>query len=106
KTYFFDRSIPQLQDQGELQYGLIAQEVQEVLPAVVEEVKIPAILDEKGKVAHEGIDVLGVKYDALIPVLIAALKEQKALIGSQVSANDDLKRKLDEQAKQIAELKE
>jgi hypothetical protein len=54
----------------ELEYGLIAQEVQELFPDIVKTVN-----KEKG--------YLGVSYVQLVPILIQALKEQQQLIDSQ-----------------------
>lgn len=50
-----------------MDFGLIAQEVQEVLPSIVSQTS-------KG--------ILGIDYDALIPFLIEAIKEQQQIIDS------------------------
>ncbi len=47
------------------QYGFIAQDVEKVLPDVVQ---------------GDGDDIKSLKYDALIPVLVEAIKELKAEI--------------------------
>jgi len=60
---------------GELQYGLIAQDVQKIIPSLV-------IASENGDLA--------MNYVGLIPVLIQALKEQQSQIEalkSQISEN-------------------
>ena len=51
------------------QYGFIAQEVKEILPSVV-------TYDEHKK-------LYAVAYDAVIPVLVEAIKEQQAEIDNQ-----------------------
>lgn len=56
---------------GQRDIGVIAQEVQQVVPEVVREVKDSLF---------EGGDYLSVGYDQLVPVLIEAIKELKAEI--------------------------
>ena len=64
-----------------LEYGVMAQEVQKVLPYAV------SITDEdKGH--------LGVSYVQLLPVLIEAMKEQQAEIETQKAKIDDLETRL------------
>ena len=60
--------------EGEHSYGVIAQEVQKVIPEIVKE-------RDNG--------MLAVKYDQLVPVLIEAVKDQQKQI-------DELKKKLEE----------
>lgn len=48
------------------QFGLIAQEVKEVLPEIVV---------EKALVAEDGTEYIGLNYEKLIPILVAAVKE-------------------------------
>ena len=73
------------------QYGLIAQEIQEVLPHSVDEVHIPPVLDEKGEVLTEGTTVKAVDYQVLIPILVAATQEQQALIEKQAAQIEELR---------------
>lgn len=59
---------------GNLQHGLIAQELQSVFPEMVKEIYHPVFI--KGKFdRHEKIT--GVNYNMLIPVLIKAVQEQQ-----------------------------
>lgn len=51
------------------EYGFIAQEVQKVLPEIVKEKKMI--------VEGEEMDVMGVNYEMVIPILTQALKEQR-----------------------------
>jgi hypothetical protein len=62
--------------------GLIAQEVQSVVPEVVQSVKTPPQRDAKGKPVSKGgqSEFLSVNYDGLIPVLINAIQEQQRQI--------------------------
>jgi len=83
KTYMFrTEEYPNLHLSTELQNGMIAQEMQEVVPNLVRNVKIPAELDSLGNEVSPVLDVLAVKYEGLIPLLISAVQEQQALITS------------------------
>ena len=76
---------------SEKQIGVIAQEIEEVLPELV-------VTDNEGFKA--------VKYENLTPVLIEAMKEQQAIIDSQQKEIDELKAansKLQSQIEQILE---
>ena len=68
------------QDDG-LHYGLIAQEVREVLPEMV-----------SGEESGEGM--LGLNYGELVPVLVKAVQEQQAEIDSQAEQIADLETRL------------
>lgn len=54
------------------QVGVIAQSVQEVLPEAVSQAKV---------VEGDDTEYLGVRYTELIPLMIAAIQEQQAIIG-------------------------
>lgn len=67
------------------QIGLIAQDVQAVLPQAVQEVAVPAAETKDGaSVAAQPSKILAIDYVKLIPVLVKAIQEQQAEI-------DDLK---------------
>jgi hypothetical protein len=55
------------------QLGLIAQEVQEIIPGVVRSTNF--VRDEEGNVTEEPTERLGMNYAALTPVLIKAVQE-------------------------------
>jgi len=85
-----------------LQYGLVADELKEVMPGLVKKAIQPAEYENretrKGKVISEAVEFDAVNYTALIPLLIAAVKEQQALIASQQQQIGNL-------TKETAELK-
>lgn len=60
--------------------GLIAQEVQEVMPDIVQEFTQPPLYDDDGNVIAEGFQYSGVNYTELIPVLISAVQQQQGQI--------------------------
>ena len=67
-----------------LHYGLIADEVQQVLPGAVKKAVQPAEYenhDEKnGKKLNDEVEFNAVNYSEMIPLLIGAVKEQQAMI--------------------------
>jgi len=66
--------------EGDLQYGLIAQQVEQVLPQLVKEYGRPTERDTSGNILHNKVDYLTVNYIKIIPILIAAIKEQQVQI--------------------------
>ena len=64
------------------QFGFVAQEVAQVIPELVAGAHISEVLDEEGAVLAVGMDVSGVNYVGLIPLLVAALQEQNATIST------------------------
>ena len=62
-------------DSGKPSVGLIAEEVDKVIPEVV---------------AHNDKDATGVNYDSLVGVLVEAVKEQDEIIQAQQRAIQDL----------------
>lgn len=67
------------------QYGLIAQEVEQVLPSIVTDNVHPAQYDSLGNQIHPAYDFKGVDYTSLIPVLVGGIQEQQAIINTQDS---------------------
>ena len=87
-----------------LQYGLIAQEVQDVLPDIVRPTTVPGIVDSTGFVEGTSVDLLGIQYGALIPILIAGFNEQSVVVGEQAQIIEDQEGTINELENQIAEL--
>ncbi len=58
------------------QYGFISQEVETVLPDVVQEIDGPASIDDDGRVIESDQKYKAMNYDALIAVLVKAVQEQ------------------------------
>jgi hypothetical protein len=72
------------------QFGLIAQEVELILPELVKNVIFPAEYDSMGVEVAASINYKTLNYDALIPILVAGHKEQATIIDSMSTANDSL----------------
>ena len=64
------------------QYGLLAQDVQQVLPELVSDITQPERLDKTGKQQSPKFEYKGLNYVGIIPVLIGALKQQQTKIDS------------------------
>jgi hypothetical protein len=82
KKYHLNSDLLAFANPEELHYGLIAQDVMEVLPEIVEEVPIPEGHDENGLPQFSEEMYYGIQYTELIPVLISAMQEQQAQINA------------------------
>jgi hypothetical protein len=80
------------------QCGLIAQDLQGVLPELVHEFKVPLLPDTLGNVDSTGLlpSYLGVNYLGLIPYLIGGIKEQQSTIDSLKQADSLLLNRLNQ----------
>jgi len=83
------------------QYGLIADEVKQVFPSMVKTAIQPAMYENddrtKGKILAEEVSFEAVNYTAMIPVLIAAMQEQQAMIDAQQKRIEELEAKTGKQ---------
>lgn len=77
-TYSY-RLTPNIDPAEDLRYGVMAQQLQELIPhaVVTEDVDFN---EELGVLERKPVDILGVKYNQLIPVLIKALQEEHAKV--------------------------
>ena len=90
KTFSFrTNQFPYINLPSGSQDGLIAQDVQNILPGLVGSFKIPPRTDSIGNMDTTGIhnSYLAVNYVGIIPYLIAGVKEQQLTIDS-MRAND------------------
>ncbi|MEL7399275.1 MAG: tail fiber domain-containing protein [Pseudomonadota bacterium] len=90
-------------DKG-LHLGMIAQELQEVVPEMVYNPAEDYIRNEEGNLVPAGKegDLLGVKYDALIPVLVKGMQEQQAQVLEQQAQILDQNERIAELEAQLA----
>ncbi|MGZ3861627.1 MAG: tail fiber domain-containing protein [Bacteroidia bacterium] len=72
---------------GKKQYGLIAQDVQLVLPELVSTINKPADYDTAGNVIHQAKTYKSLNYNAFISILIKANQEQQRIIDSLKNYN-------------------
>lgn len=81
------------------QIGLLAQEVEQVVPQAVGNVSHPAQYDEEGNQVSDRIDLKGVNYTQLIPLLIAGFNEQQ-------TQNAELNNRLQQLEQQVQQLQD
>ncbi len=81
RTYQYNpEAAPVLELSDAPQIGLLAQEVEAIVPEVVSEMTVPAQVNDDGTFSEETLTLKGVNYVALVPLLIGAIKEQQASI--------------------------
>jgi hypothetical protein len=87
KTYNYDTAqYSYMNLHGDLQYGLVAQDLIPVLPQCLKNLGLPQESDSTGKIIHPEVNYLGVNYTMIIPILIAGMKEQQLQIDSLINA--------------------
>ncbi len=107
KSYnFIEHEHPDLQFNQGVQYGLIAQELEDVLPSLVRSTVAPAIYDTLGNLLHESVEHKGVNYTGLIPLLIAGHKEQQEVIAQQAATNANLNDQVSELSGRLDQLEQ
>jgi len=95
RTFYFDTvGYDQFQFESDQQMGLIAQEVENVLPNIVSSTSTIPELDSIGVVVVPAVDYKQVEYDELIPLLIAGMQEQQSEIDSKDSLINNLNDRL------------
>lgn len=77
------------------QYGLIAQEVEQVLPEIVMENVNPPRYDSNGSLVSQEVDFKSLSYQELVPVLIRAVQEQQVQIERQQAEIEALKEQIE-----------
>lgn len=80
KFEFRTNEYPQINLSSGQHYGLIAQELQLVLPDLVRSIIHPSQYDSLGNETFSSMNYLAVNYMELIPFLIGAIKEQQQQI--------------------------
>ena len=68
-------TLPQLNVDASKTYGLLAQNVETVLPELVKDVVVPASYDSTGSVTNPSIIVKSLNYTGLIPFAIGGIQE-------------------------------
>lgn len=76
------------------QYGMIAQEVENVLPELVKVVQHPANIDSAGNVVAPSFDYKVLNYEAFLPILIKGHQEQAFEIEAKDSIIDSLQNQI------------
>jgi len=104
KTYtFLPQTHPHMQLPEGRQWGLLAQEVMEVLPDLVEQVPVPAVYDSIGTEIFPPTSHLSLNYNGFIPLLIGAVQQQQSSIGAGQVSVAELRDELEELRALVAE---
>ncbi len=94
KTFYYDTTnVNGMKFPSQKQYGVIAQQVEGVLPELVSNNYKPAMVDSSGTVIYPAKSFKTVNYNAFIALLIKAIQEQQHKIDSltnQLSNKDSI----------------
>jgi len=93
--------FPTLALDSRQRYGFIAQEVEEVLPALVSDIQQPAHLDEMGNELNAGVAFKAMNTTDLIPWVVAAIQEQQAQISEQAALIQQMQEQLGDCCSQL-----
>ena len=107
KTYEYDLEVyPSMHFAKGPQIGFLAQDLQALFPEVVTEQR-HTIFEEPGNITSESdhIEILGVDYIKMIPLLTSAIQEQQEIIENMKSENESLKAEMAEIKNILLELK-
>jgi len=86
KTFEFRyNDFPTINFDHDSHFGVIAQDVEDVLPTLVGVGTIPAVLDSNNNIIYPAQTIKTVVYEEFIPILIAGFNEQSEKITSQDS---------------------
>lgn len=91
---YTNTAIPQLNLSAGNHYGLIAQQVEQVLPNLVQNTQVAPVYDSLGQVIHPAATVKSVNYVEIIPLLIQAFQEQQQKIAQQDSLLQSMQQQL------------
>jgi hypothetical protein len=90
-TYYLDTiNYPDFGFESDQQMGLVAQEVEQVIPSLVSNHIRPAQYDSLGVETSPLVNYKGVEYEELIPLLIAGIQEQDSKIDSLTNVNTSI----------------
>lgn len=78
------------------QYGLMADELESILPQFVTDAVHPSVQDSTGNEIYPAVSFKAVNYQALVPILIQGVKDQQAQIEAQKEQIATLTSALDE----------
>ncbi|MFN2430022.1 MAG: tail fiber domain-containing protein, partial [Cryomorphaceae bacterium] len=104
KIYHFNQDVGDLNLPTGPQMGLIAQEVEDVLPFLVQSITKPAVMDSSGNILTEAYTYKGLKYLDFIALLIAGFNEQSELTETQAQIVEDQEATIEELEGEVAAL--
>ncbi len=90
-SFIFKQDVQGLTLPSVKQYGFCAQQVQTILPELVKQTTVPAILDSNGNVIVPELNFLTMNTEQLIPIIVASMFEQERKFDSlKVTADNGL----------------
>jgi hypothetical protein len=101
---FKTEDFPQFHLSENSQMGLIAQDVENIIPTIVSTNNSPAHYDSLGNELYPSIEFKSIDYTKLIPLLIAGHKEQAAVIDSMSTVNDSLQAQITDLNSRLTQL--
>lgn len=105
KRFYYDTiNFGEFNFESDLQMGLIAQQVEQVIPTLVTNQVRPALYDTLGNLISQEVVFKGVEYEELITLLIAGFQEQSAKIDSLESINSSITNYSDSLVQAVADL--
>jgi hypothetical protein len=78
--YFKTEEYPYANLSEGLQFGLIAQDVETILPNLVTEITIPPTYDSLGIETSPALTLKGLNYNGLIPIALEAIKQLDSIV--------------------------
>jgi hypothetical protein len=91
KTFTYKQaSYPSMSLPGGLQYGLIAQEVEAILPDLVNDEVHPPKYDSAGTMVYAAVNYKALEYTQLVPIMIKAMQEQNKEVEALQNENSNL----------------
>ena len=105
KTYFWKTNdYPQMRFSSAKQWGLISQDVQQVLPELIENSSVPPTTDSAGNIIYPKVDYAGLNYTELIPIIIKGTQQLDSAKQAQKSQIDNLNSTVNNLRNQINDL--
>ena len=96
KSFYFDTTnIYGLNFNSAKQYGLIAQDVEPILPELVGSINKPATYNSSGTLITSAITYKTLNYNAFFAIILKGMQEQQSQIKSKDSVNSILNNRID-----------
>lgn len=103
--FFFDTNNPYgLNFSSQKQYGLVAQEVQQILPELIATSHKGATFDTAGVQLTPAVSYLTLNYNAFIAILMKGMQEQQQKITNQDAVINALQQQLNTLSNQVQQL--
>lgn len=95
RNYQFNfKTIPYLALPDGLQYGVVAQEIENILPELVSDVTVPEELDTMGNVINPAQTYKAVNYMGLIPITMQAVQDLNLIVSNATLSDQQLKQNI------------